>query len=106
MQLTDLGYTTAGIANSGEQAIEMAGRLRPNLVLMDIHLAGAMDGISAAMAIRAQFDLPCIFLSAFNGDASRARAMLAEPAGYLSKPFSEFELRGILAEALKPQAKP
>ncbi len=101
MQLKDLGYQTAGPAKTGELAIEIASRLRPTLVLMDIHLASAMDGISAAQTIRSQFDIPSIFVSAFNGDASRERAMLAKPAGYLTKPFSEHQLSAALEEAFR-----
>lgn len=100
MQLKDLGYDAVGPVKTGEKAIEAAGHLRPDLILMDIHLAGTMDGISAAQAIRTQFDLPCVFLSAFDGDATRERAMLAKPSGYLTKPFSEFDLRAVIEDAL------
>ena len=101
MLLRELGYEPLGPAATGEQAIEMAGRLRPNLVLMDIQLDGPMDGITAAQAIRAQFDIPSLFLSAFTGDASKARAIQTQPAGYLAKPFTEFELQTALALALE-----
>jgi CheY-like chemotaxis protein len=74
----------------------MAGLLQPDLVLMDIHLRGAMDGIEAASVIRKLFGLPTIFLSAFNSDLSRARAELTDPAGFMSKPFSEDELASAL----------
>lgn len=53
-QLRDLGYVQVGHATHGEQAVALAAELRPDLVLMDIQLAGAMDGISAAQAIRAR----------------------------------------------------
>ena len=100
-QLRDLGYEPLGPANRGEQAIEMTRRLRPQLVLMDIHLGGPMDGIAAAQYIRTEFDIPCIFLSAFTGDESRSLAQLANPAGYLPKPFTEYELRTVVAAALE-----
>ena len=101
MQLQEMGYEALEAATTGEQAIEMAVRLRPNLVLMDIHLGGPMDGITAAQAIRTQADIPCIFLSAFNGEDSRAKAKLTNPAGYLGKPFNEHELRTVIAAALE-----
>jgi len=50
MQLRNLGYEPLGPAHTGEQAIETAGQLRPDLVLMDVHLGSAMDGIEAAQA--------------------------------------------------------
>jgi two-component system cell cycle sensor histidine kinase/response regulator CckA len=79
----------------------MAGELRPDLVLMDVHLGSAMDGIDAAQAIRTQFDVTTVFLSAFSGDANSARAQLAKPAGYLAKPFEEYELRKVIEAAFK-----
>lgn len=62
MQLKELGYTPVDPATTGEQAIEMAGKLRPQLVLMDVHLASAIDGIMASQAIRSQFDIPTCIL--------------------------------------------
>jgi CheY-like chemotaxis protein len=101
MQLCDLGYEALGPAHTGEQAIEMAGQFQPELVLMDVHLGSAMSGIEAAQVIRDRFDVPTVFLSAFAGDASGADAQRAKPAGYLSKPFEDFELREVLEEAFK-----
>jgi CheY-like chemotaxis protein len=101
MQLCDLGCEPLGPAHTGEQAIEMAAELRPDLVLMDVHLGSAMDGIEAAQAIRTQFDIPTVFLSAFSGDANRTRAHLAKPAGFLAKPFEDYELREVIEAAVK-----
>lgn len=100
MQLCNLGYEPLGPARTGEQAIEMVERLRPQLVLMDINLATQMDGITVAQKIRTQFDIPCLFLSAFTGEDIQARAKLTDPAGYLAKPFTELELRTVMAAAL------
>ena len=101
MQLHDMGYTPLGPATTGEQAIEMAGTLHPQLVLMDVHLASAMDGITAAQKIRDQFGIGTVFLSAFDAEDSLLRARQSEPAGYLSKPFMEYQLRDVMVEALK-----
>jgi len=100
MQLRGLGYQALGPASTGAMAIEMAGRMRPALVLMDIHLKGPMDGITAAQAIRADFDLPAVFISAFAADGALVRAASARPAGYIAKPFTEEDLRKVVAEAL------
>lgn len=105
-QLVALGYQAVGRASRGEEAIRLAGDLRPDLVLMDIQLASVMDGIAAAQAIRTQFALPVVFLTAFDADQILARAKLTEPFGYILKPFSERELRNVLAMALyKHQAE-
>lgn len=101
-QLLHLGYAVAGLVASGEDAVAMAAQTRPDLVLMDIQLAGAMDGITAAHAIRAHPEIraPIVFLTAYDAEATLARAKLTEPFGYVLKPFSERELRTALEMAL------
>lgn len=99
-QLTDLGYLSVGTAGFGEQAIALATELRPDLVLMDIQLAGAMDGITAAQEIRSKLALPVVFLTAYSEDQMLQRARVTEPFGYILKPFSERELSTVLAMAL------
>ena len=101
MQLRDLGYTPVGPATTAEQAIEMAQQLRPKLVLMDVHLASAMDGITAAQVIRSQLGIPSVFLSAFDAGDCLERAKLPDPVGYLVKPFEEYELQEVMAAAFK-----
>jgi signal transduction histidine kinase len=105
-QLEAMGYAVAGRAVAGQEAVALADALRPDLVLMDIQLAGPMDGIVAAQAIRDQFFIPVVFLSAFAADAIIARAKLTEPYGYILKPFSERELHTVIEMALyKHQAE-
>jgi signal transduction histidine kinase len=105
-QLADLGYHCVGLCTRGEQAVQMASTLRPDLVLMDIQLAGPMDGIEAASAIRADIGSPVVFLTAFAAEEVIERAKLSEPFGYILKPFTERELRTVLAMALyKHQAE-
>lgn len=99
-QLTLLGYEPIGHTASGEEALLLAQQQRPDLVLMDIQLAGDMDGIAAAQALRTQMTLPVVFLTAYDAEDTLARAKLAEPYGYLLKPFSERELRTVLEMAL------
>lgn len=101
MQLQDLGYTPLGPATTGEQAIEMAQQWQPQVVLMDVHLASAMDGITAAQTIRDRFGINTVFLSAFDVDDRLARAKRAEPLGFLSKPFMDYQLRDVMAVALQ-----
>lgn len=91
--LVRLGYEVCALTDDGAQAVQLADTLRPSLVMMDIHLAGSMDGIEAASAIRSRFDLPVLFLTAYSDEATLSRAKLAEPLSYLLKPFDERELR-------------
>lgn len=101
MLLEDFGYCAVGPATTGEQAIEMTERFRPQLVLMDIHLASVMNGITAAQVIRDQFDIPCVFLSAFGPGEVLERANRAQPAGFLAKPFTEQQMAEVISAALK-----
>lgn len=91
-RLERFGYAVVGMAGDGESAVSMALELLPDIILMDIMLGGKMDGIDAAMAIRAAKDIPCIFLTAFTDERTLERAKAAEPFGYILKPFKEREL--------------
>src|SRR4051812_7219968 len=91
--LTRLGYQVAGIADTAQDAIETAGRLRPNLVLMDIHLKGDMDGIEAADHIYRHFNIPVVHLTAYSDQATLERARTTAPFGYVLKPFQERDLQ-------------
>jgi diguanylate cyclase (GGDEF)-like protein/PAS domain S-box-containing protein len=86
------GYQVADQTNRGEDAIKMAGELHPDLILMDISLKGEIDGIEAATQIRAKFDIPVIFLTAYTDPSIIELARNAEPYGYILKPFGEHEL--------------
>jgi CheY-like chemotaxis protein len=96
MQLRELGYEPIGHASRGEQAINMTKQLKPDLVLMDVHLSGSMDGITAAASIRAQVGTRIVFLSAFDSSANRARAEAVGAVGYITKPFDTDELRAVI----------
>ena len=92
-KLVQLGYLVAGTAVRGDEAVELADRLRPQLVLMDIQLMGGpLDGIQAAEAIRSRHDIPVIFLTAHSDPATLTRAKVSGPFGYILKPFDERDL--------------
>jgi two-component system, cell cycle sensor histidine kinase and response regulator CckA len=99
-KLRQLGYETVGITASGEKAIELASRLSPDLVLMDIQLEGVIDGIEAAEAIHNEMDLPIVYLTAFSDTLTLDRAKLTGPFGYLLKPFEERDLATQIEMAL------
>ena len=85
--LAELGYAVAGMAARGEDAIEQAKRLNPNLILMDVRLAGKMDGIQAAQSIREERDVPVVYLTAHSDNETLQRAANTTASGYLVKPF-------------------
>ncbi len=92
-RLKGMGYTVAGMAATGEEALEKVESLRPDLLLMDINLGAGMDGVAAAELVRVRFDLPVVFLTAFSDDATLQRAKLTEPFGYILKPYEDQDLR-------------
>ena len=99
-KLVALEYEVAAAVASGEEAIEQAAEVRPDLVLMDIQLAGNMDGIQAADEIRRDYDIPVVYLTAYSDDKTLSRAKTTQPFGYLLKPFAERELHTSIEVAL------
>jgi putative nucleotidyltransferase with HDIG domain len=91
-RLSNLGYAVADVVPSGEQAVDAAQRLRPDVVLMDIMLAGAMDGVQAAGAIAQNCDIPVIFVTAYADEETLQRAKATQPFGYVIKPFNDREV--------------
>jgi two-component system cell cycle sensor histidine kinase/response regulator CckA len=102
--LQRLGYHVAALAATGPDAIAHATVHRPDLVLMDIRLQGAMDGVEAAEVIQKQFDVPVVYLTAFADDATRQRARRTAPYGYLVKPFDERTLQATIEMAFARHA--
>jgi CheY-like chemotaxis protein len=98
--LKSLGYEVTGIAKSGEVALEKVKDLRPDLILMDIHLATKMDGVETAGKIHALYGTPVIYLTAYADKALLDRAKVTEPYGYVIKPYDERELHSVIEMAL------
>lgn len=106
LKLELFGYQTIGQTNSGTNAIRLAGELRPDLILMDTELSGDIDGITAAETIRAQYALPVVFLTGKSNDEAISTASRFQGFTYITKPFSDQELRAIIQMALyKHQAE-
>jgi PAS domain S-box-containing protein len=97
--IENLGYSVSGIARSGEDALEKIRETQPDLVLMDIHLAGAMDGIEVARQVHELFKIPVIYITAHADDELLARAKVTEPYGYILKPYDERELYSVIEMA-------
>ncbi|MDD1680587.1 MAG: response regulator [Methanoregula sp.] len=99
-RLTIMGYTVAGMAASGEDAVDKARRIRPDLVLMDIVMPGKMNGIEAGKIITTELDIPVVFVTAYADDAIIEKAKSARPYGYIVKPFNELEIKAAIEVAL------
>ena len=99
-RLTTMGFDITGVAHSGEEAVEKARRLRPDLILMDIMIPGKLDGIAAAKIVKDELGIPVVFLTAFSEDNIIDRAKQAEPYGYILKPFQDREIKAAVEIAL------
>lgn len=91
-RLERFGYVVIGTAGEGYEAIDLAIKHNPDIILMDIMLSGPMDGIETAKAISLAQNIPLIFLTAYTDEKTLERAKEVEPYGYILKPFKEREL--------------
>jgi DNA-binding NarL/FixJ family response regulator len=90
--LENAGHEVVGIARDEVSAVCETAEERPDLVLMDIRLAGASDGIEAARKIRADYPVDVVFITAHVDPATLTRAATVRPAGFLTKPYSARQL--------------
>ncbi len=102
--LVHMGYSVAGTADTGAGAVEMAREMKPDLILMDIVLPGGMDGISAAQKIKAESDIPIVFITGYGNPEYIEKAKEIEPFGYVMKPFDWKEIRAVIEIALHKKA--
>lgn len=98
--LRRLGYEVCGTCASAEEVLESVAHLAPDMILMDIMLRGAMDGIEAADIIRHRHGLPVVFLTAHADRPTLERAKVTKPFGYILKPFDDRELHSNIEMAL------
>jgi DNA-binding response OmpR family regulator len=98
--LTDAGFNVQAVLESGEAALQAAMARRPALVVMDIRLAGELDGLETACLLGPS-GVPVLFATAHSDPAMKARATGARTVGWLVKPYTEDELvkaiRGVLS---------
>lgn len=97
--LVELGHRVCGIRSNVSHALSAVSQLEPTLVLMDIHLDGAEDGIEACQVIYQRWKLPVIFLTAYADDSTVKRAIASKPFGYVMKPFGAKELAAVIQVA-------
>jgi len=98
-----LGYAVVDTVACSDEAIQRADTERPDLILMDIQLSGAVDGIQTASLIRQRYQIPVIYMTGDAEAATLARALATEPVGYLVKPYNAQTLRTTIEVALRRQ---
>ncbi len=101
----ELGHDLVGAAADKHDALEQGRAARPELVLMDIHLAGGTDGIDTARQLVEELDCAVIFISAYADESTVERAQQLGAAGYLVKPFTVTQVRAAIATGLASHAK-
>tara|TARA_R110000823_G_scaffold171736_9_gene304226 strand:- start:77797 stop:80235 length:2439 start_codon:yes stop_codon:yes gene_type:complete len=100
-RLEKLGYRVTGMAPSAKKAMALLETDLPDIILMDIHLGGSMDGIDIANIVNQTYHVPVIFITAYSEEATMGRATKALPYGYLLKPFSERDLYAVISISLE-----
>lgn len=98
--LSGLGYVVVGTAARGEAALAQCPLVQPDIVLLDINLAGTLDGIETAERLKGALDIPVVFLTAYSDDVLLRRVLATGPAAFLVKPFEARELHATLQAAL------
>ena len=96
--LEGMGYEVCGMVGSGEEALDVAVRERPDCVLMDVSLKGRMDGIKAARSIHARLGTRVVFMSGYPTDEIMERTADLRPIGIFVKPVEYDQLEGVLAD--------
>jgi DNA-binding LytR/AlgR family response regulator len=97
LQLSKLGYEVTGIETKAEEAIHHALETKPDLILMDVQLKGKSTGIDVANAIHKVLDIPIIYLTANEDDATFQKAKETHPFAFISKPFTKQNLERTIA---------
>jgi CheY-like chemotaxis protein len=102
-RLVAWGYQVPAVVATGEEAIRYTEQIHPDVVLMDIHLKGRMDGVEAAERIRARLNVPVIYATAYNDSETMTRAGVAGPFEMVNKPYDDLEIRAAIELALTRQ---
>lgn len=98
--LEERGYEILGICESGEELLQVLSKQVPDIVIMDINLAGLMDGVEVTALIKSKTNIPVLYLTSDRDQATLERAKLTNPDGYLIKPFDDDELVSVIEIAI------
>ena len=103
--LTEMGYEVIEWVPTGKAAIELAAREQPDLILMDIHLAGALTGIESARRIWQRLQIPIVFCTAHADLETLKAVQTTESHSYVVKPFQSVAVRAAIELALARREK-
>jgi DNA-binding response OmpR family regulator len=97
--MEQLGFETEGELVYGKTAVDLAKKINPDLILMDIALEGDMDGIEAMLEIRKFSDVPVIYITGNSDESNRTRAIETKYTDFLTKPVEFEDLKESLIRA-------
>ena len=100
LYLEKFGFVVIDIASSGAEAVDRTRSLKPDLILMDIHLGKGLDGIDTAEVIMKNFHVPVIYVTSHSDDETLKRAQVSNAYGYINKPLRETDLKTTIRLAL------
>jgi CheY-like chemotaxis protein len=96
IHLEKMGYHVLDITDNGNDALKKTREKNPDLILMDIHLKGNIDGIDTAQKINNLYHVPVIYVTGYNDKNTIKRANITEPFGYIVKPFEDKEIQMLI----------
>ncbi len=103
--LRRLGYDIWGPVATGEQALSLIESVKPNLVLMDILLAGDIDGVDAAETIRQTSDVPVVFMTGYLDKDTLERIGRVTCSSLVTKPYDLDTVGGVVEQWLEPKVR-
>ncbi|MBN1552830.1 response regulator [bacterium] len=100
MELLEAGYSVLGIVSTGEEAVELANQQKPDLVILDVRLAGEINGIETAQRLKKTGEIPIIFLTGYLDIELMETIKTIKPAGCFIKPVRFREIDTAIRSAL------
>lgn len=97
MLLEDLGYEVLSIVDNAEDLFSALSKQFPDIVLLDIQIQGALDGVDISHVLNSKYQLPFVFISSNTDEKTLNRVKHTGPSGFISKPFKVEQLRSVLA---------
>lgn len=104
-KLLEMGFGVIGPFSQGEKALDALSQATPDLILMDIQLAGIWDGVETTHRILEKYKLPVIYLTNDSGADTFAKAKNTAPAAFMSKPFRTRDLKYTIELAIANSEK-
>jgi DNA-binding response OmpR family regulator len=103
--LQNFGFEVCCVVSSGEESIHAANQSSPDVILMDVKLKGAMNGIEAAKEIHKSLNIPVIYLTAFGDESTVRDALTHRDFAYIRKPFEEREIEMAVRKTLQRSSR-